>query len=61
MEVKLIKVPATVGCTGCWYEDRDDECPVKKDEKGKYDFAPCIDSEQDEHMIFIPENQKDEG
>lgn len=59
MEVKLIKVPAKAGCMGCWYEDRDD-CPVKRDERGNLDFTPCFDSEQNYHMIFIPEDQKNE-
>lgn len=60
MEVKLIRVPAKVGCKGCWYEDMDD-CPVKRDERGNLDFTPCFDEEQNCHMIFIPEDQKDEG
>lgn len=62
MEVKLIKVPAKIGCIGCWYEYRDD-CPVKY-EYGKpwnMDFSPCFDEEQNRHMIFVPEDQKNEG
>lgn len=62
MEVKLVLVPCKTGCTGCWYEDRDD-CPVGY-EYGKLeamDFSPCFDKEQNRHMIFIPEDQKNEG
>lgn len=58
-EVKLIRVPCKIGCTGCWYEDSG--CPVKRDEQGNLDFTPCFDKEQNCHMIFIPEDQKNEG
>lgn len=60
MEVGLIKVPAKAGCMGCWYEDSA-ACPVKRDERGNLDFTPCFDSEQNCHMIFISEDQKNEG
>ena len=60
MEVKLIRGPAKVGCEGCWYEYMDD-CPVNRDERGNLDFTPCFNSEQNCHMIFIPEDQKNEG
>lgn len=58
MEVKLTLVPCKAGCTGCWYEYRDD-CPAGKDYKTA-DFTVCFDKEQNRHMIFIPEDQKDE-
>ena len=60
MEVNLIKVPAKEGCKGCWYEHRND-CPVKRDKLGNFDFRPCFDRKQDCHMIFISEDQKNEG
>ena len=60
MEVELIKVPAKAGCMGCWYEDSA-ACPVKRDKGGNLDFTPCFDSEQNCHMIFISEDQKNEG
>lgn len=60
MEVKLVKVPAKVGCMGCYYEHRAD-CPVTYVKGGGLDFTPCFDAEQNCHMILIPENQKNEG
>ena len=53
---ELIKVPAKLGCDGCWY-DTQLGCPViQKEDKLEWDFSPCQD-ENGDHIIFIPKDE----
>lgn len=56
--MELIKVPAKLGCDGCWYDNRPD-CPAFKDENGKWNFTHCAD-EDGNQLIFVPQDENEE-
>ena len=55
--MELIKVPAKLGCEGCWYDNRPD-CPAFKDENGKWNFTHCAD-EDGNQLIFVPQDNNE--